>query len=46
MKTYLALGLLSSLLLTSCSVDWNDEKEKRIGEKKDPVVQVIAPPSS
>lgn len=25
MKKYLALGLLSSLLLTSCSVDWNDE---------------------
>ena len=29
MKKYLALGLLSSLLLTSCSVDWNDAKEKR-----------------
>lgn len=32
MKKYIALGLLSSLLLTSCSVDWNDEKDKKIGE--------------
>ena len=27
MKKYLALGLISSLLLTSCSVDWNDKEE-------------------
>jgi hypothetical protein len=32
MKHFLALGLLTSLLLTSCSVDWNDANVKKIGE--------------
>lgn len=40
MKKYLALGLLSSILLTSCSVDWNDEKEKRIGELEKQVAEI------
>lgn len=40
MKHYLALGLLSSLLLTSCSVDWNDAKEKKIGELEKQVVEM------
>lgn len=38
MKKYLALGLISSLLLTSCSVDWNDAKEKKIGELERQIV--------
>ncbi|OIO76794.1 hypothetical protein AUJ87_02065 [Candidatus Gracilibacteria bacterium CG1_02_38_174] len=29
MKTYLALSLLTSLLFTSCSVDWNGEKQTK-----------------
>ena len=40
MKKYLALGLLSSLLLTSCSVDLNDAKEKRIGELEKQVTEL------
>ena len=32
MKYSLALGLLSSFLLMSCSVDWNDANVKKIGE--------------
>ncbi|MDD5376920.1 MAG: hypothetical protein PHH16_02260 [Candidatus Gracilibacteria bacterium] len=40
MKHPLALGLLISLLLTSCSVDWNDVKEKKIGELEKQVMEM------
>lgn len=30
MKKYITIGFLTLLLLTSCSVDWNDEKDKKI----------------
>lgn len=40
MKHYLALGLLSTLLLTSCSVDLNDAKDKKIGELEKQVTEM------
>jgi len=40
MKHYLALSLLSSLLLTSCSVDWNDANVKKIGELEKQVTEM------
>ncbi len=40
MKHYLALTLLSSLLLTSCSVDWNDGNVKKIGELEKQVTEM------
>lgn len=40
MKKYLALGLLSSFLLTSCSIDWNDAKEKRIEELEKQITEM------
>lgn len=40
MKKYLALGLLSSLLLTSCSMDWNDANVKKIGELEKQVTEM------
>ena len=40
MKKYLVFGLLASLFLTSCSVDWNDEKDKKIGELKEKVTEI------
>lgn len=41
MKHFLALSLLSSLLLTSCSVDWNDGKttQNDLFEKKQECVK-------
>lgn len=32
MKKILPILLISVLLLSSCSIDWNDEKDKRISE--------------
>jgi hypothetical protein len=31
-KITLILTIIISLLLTSCSIDWNDEKDKKISE--------------
>lgn len=33
MKKIISLSLLSVLLLSSCSIDWNDEKAKKISEQ-------------
>lgn len=32
MKYLISFLLLSSILLSSCSIDWNDEKDKKITE--------------
>lgn len=32
MKKYIPILLVTSLLLSACSIDWNDEKDKKITE--------------
>lgn len=40
MKKYIPLLLITSLLLSSCSIDWNDEKDKRIAELEEKIAEI------
>ena len=40
MKKIFPILLISALLLSSCSIDWNDEKDKKISELEKQINQL------